>query len=169
MIHSKKTYYSIREVCELTDLEPHVLRYWESEFSNLRPKKNRAGNRAYREKDIELIQQIKHLLYIEQFTIPGARKKLAELKSGAVDEVEPIDHINPEVAEEAPIQAQTVVQECVQESEQKNTQEPIKEVVQEVYQQNLFTQHISPELPHIVKTAIDDLKGVLNILEKSSS
>ncbi len=74
----KKTYYSISEVCGFTSLEPHVLRYWESEFPQLRPKKNRAGNRAYREKDIELIKNIKHLLYDEKFTISGARKKLSE-------------------------------------------------------------------------------------------
>lgn len=79
MVNSRKTYYSIREVCELTALEPHVLRYWESEFPQLRPKKNRAGNRAYREKDIEIIMTIKNLLYEEQYTIPGAKKKLAAL------------------------------------------------------------------------------------------
>jgi DNA-binding transcriptional MerR regulator len=72
----KKAYYSIREVCDQTGLEPHVLRYWESEFSQLRPKKNRAGNRAYREKDILVVQFIKHLLYQEQYTISGAKKKL---------------------------------------------------------------------------------------------
>lgn len=74
----KKAYYSISEVCRFTSLEPHVLRYWESEFPQLRPKKNRAGNRAYREKDIEVIKNIKHLLYDEKFTISGARKKLSE-------------------------------------------------------------------------------------------
>lgn len=78
MINGKKTYYSISEVCSLTGLEPHVLRYWETEFSQLRPKKNRAGNRAYREKDIEVVKYIKQLLYEEQFTIPGAKKRLAE-------------------------------------------------------------------------------------------
>lgn len=78
MINGKKTYYSISEVCSLTGLEPHVLRYWETEFSQLRPKKNRAGNRAYREKDIEVVKYIKQLLYEEQFTIPGAKKRLVE-------------------------------------------------------------------------------------------
>ncbi len=82
MLNSKKTYYSIREVCDRTALEPHVLRYWESEFPLLRPKKNRAGNRAYREKDIEIILTIKHLLYKEQYTIPGAKKKLTANKDG---------------------------------------------------------------------------------------
>jgi DNA-binding transcriptional MerR regulator len=86
MLNSKKTYYSIREVCETTGLEPHVLRYWESEFPLLRPKKNRAGNRAYREKDIEVINTIKRLLYEEQFTIPGAKKKLANIIKEKDDE-----------------------------------------------------------------------------------
>lgn len=80
MEETKKTYYSISEVCSKTELEPHVLRYWESEFPQLRPKKNRAGNRAYREKDIETIRYIKQLLYEEQYTIPGAKKKLATTK-----------------------------------------------------------------------------------------
>ena len=82
MINGKKTYYSISEVCCQIGLEPHVLRYWESEFPQLRPKKNRAGNRAYRDKDIEVARFIKHLLYEEQFTIPGAKKKFAEGNSG---------------------------------------------------------------------------------------
>jgi DNA-binding transcriptional MerR regulator len=78
MVNGRKTYYSISEVCGQIGLEPHVLRYWESEFPQLRPKKNRAGNRAYRDKDIEVVRYIKHLLYEEQFTIPGAKKKLSE-------------------------------------------------------------------------------------------
>jgi DNA-binding transcriptional MerR regulator len=76
----KKLYYSISEVCTMTGLEQHVLRYWESEFPQLKPKKNRAGNRAYREKDIDIINYIKNLLYVEKFTITGAKKKLAESK-----------------------------------------------------------------------------------------
>lgn len=80
LIPVKKMYYSISEVCRFTGLEPHVLRYWENEFPQLRPKKNRAGNRAYREKDIDLVCSIKRLLYDEKFTIPGAKKKLQELK-----------------------------------------------------------------------------------------
>jgi DNA-binding transcriptional MerR regulator len=85
MVNGKKTYYSISEVCSQTGLEPHVLRYWESEFPQLRPKKNRAGNRAYREKDIEIIRYIKHLLYEEQFTIPGAKKKISESREMAAE------------------------------------------------------------------------------------
>ncbi len=73
-----KLYYSISEVCTMTGLEQHVLRYWESEFPQLRPKKNRSGNRAYRAKEIKIIRYIKYLLYEEMFTIPGAKKKMAD-------------------------------------------------------------------------------------------
>ncbi|MBI4552632.1 MAG: MerR family transcriptional regulator [Candidatus Latescibacteria bacterium] len=73
-----KLYYSIGEVAEMTDLEPSVLRFWESEFSQLRPKKNRAGNRMYREKDIKFILEIKRLTREEGYTIAGAKKKIQE-------------------------------------------------------------------------------------------
>jgi DNA-binding transcriptional MerR regulator len=73
-----KMYYSISEVAEMTGVKAHVLRYWESEFPTLRPKKNRAGNRNYRPKDIKAILVIRDLLYKEKFTISGARKKLQE-------------------------------------------------------------------------------------------
>ncbi|MGA2505886.1 MAG: MerR family transcriptional regulator [Chitinispirillaceae bacterium] len=63
MVNGGKTYYSISEVCGLIGVEPHVLRYWESEFPLLRPKKNRAGNRAYRDKDIDVVKRIRRLLY----------------------------------------------------------------------------------------------------------
>lgn len=74
-----KLYYSISEVCSMTGLEQHVLRYWESEFPQLRPKKNRSGNRAYRNKEIKIIRYIKYLLYDELYTIPGAKKKMADM------------------------------------------------------------------------------------------
>jgi len=76
----KKAYYSIGEVCEITDLKPHVLRYWETQFKILRPKKNRAGNRVFRPGDIELILLVKHLLYEKKFTIDGAQQKLSNMK-----------------------------------------------------------------------------------------
>ena len=72
----KKLYYSIGEVSELTKLKAYVLRYWETEFSQLKPPKNRAGNRTYRQKDIDLLLNIKDLLYNKKFTIDGARSVL---------------------------------------------------------------------------------------------
>jgi DNA-binding transcriptional MerR regulator len=80
-------FFSIGEVCELTDLKPHVLRYWESQFRFLSPAKNRSGNRVYQRKEIELIQFVKHLLYSEKYTIEGARQKIDEQRrAGALRE-----------------------------------------------------------------------------------
>lgn len=75
-----KEYYSIGEVCEITGLEPHVLRYWESQFGALNPSKNQAGNRIYRRKEIKLVQLLRHLLYKEKYTIEGAQQKLEQLR-----------------------------------------------------------------------------------------
>ena len=75
-------FFSIGEVCELTDLKPHVLRYWESQFRFLSPAKNRSGNRVYQRREVELIQLVKHLLYTEKYTIDGARQKIDEFRKG---------------------------------------------------------------------------------------
>jgi DNA-binding transcriptional MerR regulator len=72
----KKLYYSISEVSKITDLEQYVLRYWESEFEQLKPAKNRAGNRIYTNKDIKMILYIKKLLRDERYTIEGAKQVL---------------------------------------------------------------------------------------------
>lgn len=77
---ARKAYYSIGEVCDLTGLKPHVLRYWETQFEVLHPNKNRAGNRVYRPKDIEVVLLVKHLLYDEKFTIEGARQRLLDMR-----------------------------------------------------------------------------------------
>ena len=73
-----KLYYSIGEVSQITNLKEYVLRYWETEFSVLKPSKNTAGNRTYKEKDIQLIKYIQDLLYIKKFTIKGAKQHLKE-------------------------------------------------------------------------------------------
>lgn len=73
-----KLFYKIGEVCEITDTQPYVLRFWESEFPQLAPKKNRSGQRVYKKKDIDTVLRIKQLLYEEEYTIAGARKKLEE-------------------------------------------------------------------------------------------
>lgn len=73
-----KLFYKIGEVCEITDTQPYVLRFWESEFPQLAPRKNRSGQRVYQRKDIETVLQIKKLLYEEEYTIAGARKKLED-------------------------------------------------------------------------------------------
>ena len=79
----KKLYYKIREVCEIVGVEAHVLRFWEAEFPALSPPKSKSGQRTYRPKDIELLMQIRKLLYEDGFTIAGARKKLSAHRSVA--------------------------------------------------------------------------------------
>ena len=69
-------FFSIGDVCQLTELKPHVLRYWESQFRFLNPAKNRSGNRVYQRREIELIMLVKHLLYAEKYTIEGARRRI---------------------------------------------------------------------------------------------
>ena len=78
----KKLYYSIGEVREMTGLETHVLRYWETEFKELKPRKNRAGHRAYTSEDILIVERIQYLLKQNKFTIEGAKKVLAVEESG---------------------------------------------------------------------------------------
>jgi DNA-binding transcriptional MerR regulator len=73
-----KLYRSISEVSELLGVKAHVLRYWESQFSMLRPKKNRAGNRMYRPEEVRLLLRIKELLYARRYTIAGARRTLLD-------------------------------------------------------------------------------------------
>lgn len=100
-------FYSIGDVCALTELKPHVLRYWESQFKVLSPAKNRSGNRVYSRREVELILLVKHLLYTEKYTIDGARQKLDEHRKGgairtaarAALEVEVLESIERELAE----------------------------------------------------------------------
>lgn len=84
----KKLYYSISEVSKLTDLEQYILRYWETEFDQLKPSKNRAGNRIYTNKDIKLILKIKKLLRDEKYTIEGAKRILNDT-SGNIEPAAP--------------------------------------------------------------------------------
>jgi DNA-binding transcriptional MerR regulator len=81
-------FFSIGDVCTLTDLKPHVLRYWESQFKFLHPAKNRSGNRVYQRREIELVMLVKQLLHTEKYTIDGARQKIDEYrKSGELRSV----------------------------------------------------------------------------------
>lgn len=77
----KRLYYSIAEVSQITGIKPYVLRFWETEFPELRPAKNSAGNRIYRKSDIKTVFMIKRLLYDDKYTIDGARQRLKQLRS----------------------------------------------------------------------------------------
>ncbi len=75
----KKLYYSISDVSKMVDVKQHVLRYWETEFSDLKPGKNKAGNRTYRLREVKIVFLIKKLLYQDKFTVEGAKNKLYEI------------------------------------------------------------------------------------------
>jgi DNA-binding transcriptional MerR regulator len=80
----EKIFFKIGEVCDIVDVQAHVLRYWETEFSMLSPQKNRSGQRSYRRRDVEIALRIKELLYDELYTIAGAKKKLqSELREAS--------------------------------------------------------------------------------------
>jgi DNA-binding transcriptional MerR regulator len=82
----ERVFYRIREVCNLTGLKPHILRYWEQEFKDIRPTKSSRGQRLYRKKDVEAIVTIRKLLYEKKFTIDGAKKYLSTQR-GLVEEI----------------------------------------------------------------------------------
>ena len=103
----QKLFFRIGEVCDLIKVQPHVLRYWETEFPMLAPQKNRAGQRVYRRKDVEMVVRIHNLLYEEKFTIAGARKRLLEetkkgaaprLKSSVRDKVNEVERVDIEAS-----------------------------------------------------------------------
>ena len=94
-----KLYFKIGEVSSITDLPPYVLRFWESEFPSIRPKRSGSGQRLYKKKDIEMIFQIKHLLHHEKFTVKGARRHLSQTqkKKGPTASAVSLDEIRTEL------------------------------------------------------------------------
>jgi DNA-binding transcriptional MerR regulator len=76
---AEKEFFSIKEVADLLDLKPYILRYWEKEFAILKPRRNRVGRRYYSKKDIDVVRIIKNILYEQGFTIAGAKKRLAQI------------------------------------------------------------------------------------------
>jgi DNA-binding transcriptional MerR regulator len=134
-VATKKLYFKIGEACKKLDIQPYVLRYWETEFPALSPNKSKSGQRVYTTKDLQVIGRIKELLYEEGFTIAGAKKKLdGELKTGlkplrAADEAEAA--ATEEVSETAAEQAQVPVidQSTIKELEalRKGVKQALKE------------------------------------------
>jgi DNA-binding transcriptional MerR regulator len=98
-----KQYFKIGEVSRILAVKPHVLRYWESEFSSIRPEKTRTNQRLYRRRDVELLLQIRQLLYEEGFTIAGAKRRLRELlraqRDGSSDLLDVVRRAREQVAE----------------------------------------------------------------------
>jgi DNA-binding transcriptional MerR regulator len=102
-------FYSIGEVCSLTELKPHVLRYWESQFRFLNPAKNRSGNRVYKSREVELIMLVKQLLYTEKFTIDGARQRIDQYRRTGELRASARKAFEAELASEARAQVEAVI------------------------------------------------------------
>ena len=102
----KKLYYSIGEVSKMVGLKSYVLRYWETEFKQLSPPKNRAGNRTYRKKDIDLIIKIKDLLHVKKFTIDGARSVISKNNNTENSD----DKINKNIIRQLRVQLNEILQ-----------------------------------------------------------
>lgn len=96
---SKRSEYKIGEACKALDIQPYVLRYWETEFAALSPNKSRSGQRVYGDRELDIIRRIKQLLYDEGYTIAGAKKRLeAELESGQLEAGDPKEEPSPKPA-----------------------------------------------------------------------
>lgn len=102
-------FFSIGDVCQLTDLKPHVLRYWESQFRFLNPAKNRSGNRVYQRREIELILLVKHLLYTEKYTIEGARQRIDEYRRSGTLKAQARTALQRETIEDLTHQLQAIL------------------------------------------------------------
>jgi DNA-binding transcriptional MerR regulator len=100
---ARKLFYKLNEVCQITDTQPYVLRFWESEFPQLASEKNRSGQRVYRRADIDLVFRIKRLLYQEEYTIAGARKAIDDDRETIVDPPPTKSRSHRAPAEEAPV------------------------------------------------------------------
>ena len=91
----RKMFYKIGDVSQIFNVKPYVLRYWESEFKEIKPAKNRFGQRVYRQKDLVVLSRVKDLLYKEKFTIAGAKKQLAAERAARQRKAQPrTDHVN---------------------------------------------------------------------------
>lgn len=168
MAEKKKLYYKIGEACKALDIQPYVLRYWETEFSVLRPDKSKSGQRVYSESDLGVIRRIKELLYEEGFTIAGAKKRLAaELESGngtpAKAEAEPAK-AEPK-AEKAPQKAKPAAKKraaATKKSKATKPQAPAKELdtatLEELKQLRVGVRHALEEARKIL-ALVDDSAG----------
>jgi DNA-binding transcriptional MerR regulator len=151
----EKLFFRIGEVCELIKVQPHVLRYWETEFPMLAPQKNRAGQRVYRRKDVEMVLRIRDLLYEEKFTIAGAKKKL-------MDELRGSSSRGKAVAVEA---TQSEPPAVVDEIEVISLLEP-EETIQEPSRQE---QTITPQARRALRVIKRDLEDLLTLLNSNAS
>src|SRR5215470_17265637 len=149
----EKLFFRIGEVCDLIKVQPHVLRYWETEFPMLAPQKNRAGQRVYRRKDVEMVMRIRDLLYEEKFTIAGAKKKLLDEMRGSSPKVKvsPREAMAPEEPPPQPEPAPDL---------------PVSSVSAD---QTVPQPGISPQAKRAIRVIKRDLEDLLTMLNSDAS
>jgi DNA-binding transcriptional MerR regulator len=148
----EKLFFRIGEVCDLIKVQPHVLRYWETEFPMLAPQKNRAGQRVYRRKDVEMVMRIRNLLYEEKFTIAGAKRKLQDEMHRASPRPRPEAREAPQI--ELPV-AQVPVPQSISAAEP--------------HSDHSSEQGLSPQQQRALKTIRRDLEDLLTMLNSDAS
>jgi DNA-binding transcriptional MerR regulator len=159
----EKLFFRIGEVCELIRVQPHVLRYWETEFPMLAPQKNRAGQRVYRRKDVEMVMRIRDLLYEEKFTIAGAKKKLMDEMRGGASRARVVKQDYPvveePVVEEPKIEPALETAPAPQQQQQLPESPPVSP----------DAQSISPQVRRVLRVLKHDLEDLLTRLNQDAS
>jgi DNA-binding transcriptional MerR regulator len=158
----EKLFFRIGEVCELIRVQPHVLRYWETEFPMLAPQKNRAGQRVYRRKDVEMVMRIRDLLYEEKFTIAGAKKKLMDEMRGGAARTKVVKHEHPGVEE--PLEGPEI-EAVIEANPAPQQQAPMIEAEPA----SPDAQSISPQVRRVLRVLKHDLEDLLTRLNQDAS
>jgi DNA-binding transcriptional MerR regulator len=160
----EKIFFKIGEVCELIKVQPHVLRYWETEFPMLAPQKNRAGQRVYRRKDVEMVLRIRDLLYEEKFTIAGAVKKLQdETRGGGHPKPSTRKPVHAEPVSAEPVSAEpAIIEEAVAPPEALPAP-PAPPL------QTTFDGSLSPQARLTFRVVKRDLEDLLTMLNSDAS
>jgi len=151
----EKLYFKIGEVCEIVGVQAHVLRYWETEFPMLQPQKNRAGQRTYRRRDVEMALRVKELLYDEQYTIAGAKKRLSHDTRGA-------GKLKVVGSEPAPAAAPSP-------DSQQRTSERSSHSARERAREFPASAPVKEAKPASLKQIAEELREILALLEKTDS
>ncbi len=161
----EKLFFKIGEVCELIKVQPHVLRYWETEFPMLAPQKNRAGQRVYRRKDVEMVLRIRDLLYEEKFTIAGAKKKLQDETRGGSARAKISAR---ETLQEEPVSAESVSAEPAVIEEAIGPPEPMPAPPAPPLQ-TTSDSSLSPQARLTFRVVKRDLEDLLTMLNSDAS
>jgi DNA-binding transcriptional MerR regulator len=158
----EKLFFRIGEVCALIKVQPHVLRYWETEFPMLAPQKNRAGQRVYRRKDVEMVFRIRDLLYEEKFTIAGAKRKLLDdARSGNTSKPKPAaEQLSMETALGGDTATPSERPSSAAQSAASQTAQPPA---------SHDDQPVSPQMKRVLRLIKHDLEDLLTTLNSDAS